>query len=1230
MPRISVVVPIYNVEEFLEPCLESLAAQSAGDFEAVLVDDGSTDSSGALAKAFARRDARFRVITQPNGGLSKARNTGLDATRSEFLHFLDSDDLLPPDAHELLLGALDETGSDFATGNVHRLTRRGTAQTPFLRHTFAERRLRTHISRDRPLLADRTAWNKLFRRSFWDAQGLRFPEGRVHEDIPVILPLHFRAKAVDVVPEPVYLYRIREGGDLSITQRRLEPKVLMDRLQAIEEVADFLNAEGPKAARRWYAESIVEDDLRYYVNALDGADDDYRALFLDRVNAVLDKVDDQAFEPLRAIERLKWHLVRRRLMPELLEVLRFQREDLKETPPVLVGGRAYGDYPYRTDPALKVPAGVYRLRDELMLRPRVDALWLEGEQLRLRGWAFIDGVGAPERDSQKLSLVALRRGPLRRVRYVLAPLRLRLTATRRPEATAEDAELSDATWSGFDATLDLGALRRRAGRRSPLQRGTPGGTWDVFATVKAGRELRRRMKWRTDGPQPVLAVELPGRDGPLVRAGVTEAGELAIEVLADRAELTSHRAQDDDLVLAGRVTGPVTGKVVLEARRADASARRRAPVEVAADGTWEARLPLARLLEAPAAPVRRETDPDAAEQEREAARDDDEPAPTAADADEDAGGDETEQAERSEAATSGGDAEEAAEPWELFLESKGRRRRVALPASVEAGTWPAGDGREVALRRTTQGDAALEDRRRAAVLETATWSDGGVLELAGRWPSVAGGEELVLQPGRRSEQRVVGVELGPDGRFSARLEPGAMPTLGGDLPLPEGWWGLYTHPPGDHHDDQLTPVAVAADLQARLPLEGAAAGKVFHLTVRPRGGAAVVAGRDLAVDERGRFNQLRLRREVYLGRRHEPLRDAVVYSSFRGRQFSDSPRMIHEELVRRGAPLEHLWIVKDGQAAVPDSATVLRDGSRESFEALATARYVVVNDHFPNWFHRRDDQVGLQTWHGTPLKRLGLDVSQTRQTIRRFQHRWAQQVANWQFVVSPNPFTTPILRRAYAIEGRLLETGYPRNDVLAADGREARTAAVRARLGLPEGKRIVLYAPTYRDHVVDGKGRHRLDLHLDVERLRDVVGGDTVVLFRKHHYVVDAAPATPDGFVRDVSHYPDGTELLLAADVLITDYSSMMFDFANTGRPMLFFTYDLEAYRDQIRGFYFDFLDTAPGPLLQTSDDVALALRDHEEVQRAHANRYAAFAERFCALDDGHAAARVVDEVFGA
>jgi CDP-glycerol glycerophosphotransferase len=271
--------------------------------------------------------------------------------------------------------------------------------------------------------------------------------------------------------------------------------------------------------------------------------------------------------------------------------------------------------------------------------------------------------------------------------------------------------------------------------------------------------------------------------------------------------------------------------------------------------------------------------------------------------------------------------------------------------------------------------------------------------------------------------------------------------------------------------------------------------------------------------------------------------------------------------------------------------------------------------------------VCLQTWHGAPLKRLGFDVTARRNQGNRFT-RWDQQVDNWQYVLSPNRFSTPILRRAYAIEGEMLETGYPRDDVLAGADREARTQELRRRLGIPDGKRTVLYAPTYRDHVYDARGRYRLDLHLDLERLHAALGDDTVILFRKHHYIVDPVPTQPNGFVRDVSRYPDGTELMLAADVLITDYSSMMFDYANTGRPMLFFTYDLDAYADEIRGFYLDYTETVPGPLLRTTDEIADALSDLDAVRASHAQRYDEFTRRFCELDDGHASARVVDRLF--
>jgi CDP-glycerol glycerophosphotransferase len=230
--------------------------------------------------------------------------------------------------------------------------------------------------------------------------------------------------------------------------------------------------------------------------------------------------------------------------------------------------------------------------------------------------------------------------------------------------------------------------------------------------------------------------------------------------------------------------------------------------------------------------------------------------------------------------------------------------------------------------------------------------------------------------------------------------------------------------------------------------------------------------------------------------------------------------------------------------------------------------------------------------------------------------------------VSPNRFSTPILRRAYAVEGEMLETGYPRDDVLARPDRDVLGAEVRRRLGVPEGKRTVLYAPTYRDNVFDRRGRYRLDLQLDLALLRRSLGDDTVILFRKHHYIVDPVPTDPEGFVRDVSQYPDGTELMLAADVLVTDYSSMMFDFANTGRPMLFFTHDLDAYQDVIRGFYFDFVKEAPGPLLRTTEELAGALGDLDAVRATYADRYEAFVRRFCELDDGHASARVVERVF--
>jgi CDP-glycerol glycerophosphotransferase len=552
--RISVVVPVFDVEEYLGACLRSIAAQTFGDLEVIMVDDGSTDGSPEIAAEFARRDSRFRLVRQPNGGLSKARNTGIGEARGDMLAFVDSDDVLPADAYERLLGALDATGSDFATGNVHRLEGSETTQAPFLARTFERTRLRTHVTRFRPLLADRTAWNKLYRREFWDRHGLRFPEGRLHEDIPVVLPLHFRARSVDVLADPVYYWRIRAR---SITQRRLERRALLDRLTSIEEVRDHLAAHGPRKGLKWYEQSAIADDLRLYLDLLGDADDEYRELFLDRAGAFVERAGWGVLRSLPAIDRLKWQLVRERRMPELLEVLRFQREELATTPPVRIRGRWYGDYPFRGE----LPDWIYRLRrQDVDLAPsaHIDELGRDGDRVVLRGRAAIEAVGAP----QRVTVTAVRPGRWQ-------PLRSRIAALRLPTTTSGRT---------FEATLDPRALRRRDG------------DWELSVHVRGGGLSRRRSRFVVEMPRPESGVNLRHGESMLTVAA-TAWGKLVAQTRSDWVAVTGHRVEDETLELEGECSGAADE---LELRRESDALVFTAPVS--ATGTrWTAQVPLADL-----------------------------------------------------------------------------------------------------------------------------------------------------------------------------------------------------------------------------------------------------------------------------------------------------------------------------------------------------------------------------------------------------------------------------------------------------------------------------------------------------------------------------------------------------------------------------------------------------------------------------------------------------------
>ncbi|MFJ9519103.1 CDP-glycerol glycerophosphotransferase family protein [Kitasatospora sp. NPDC101801] len=463
-------------------------------------------------------------------------------------------------------------------------------------------------------------------------------------------------------------------------------------------------------------------------------------------------------------------------------------------------------------------------------------------------------------------------------------------------------------------------------------------------------------------------------------------------------------------------------------------------------------------------------------------------------------------------------------------------------------------------------------------------------------------------------------------------------SAGADLgrrPLRRGVWELWLRPAGRAEDEQ--PLLLSQRALAQLPCAvalgataGVVAGGAKQAVLQSRWHNTLILDSTpvLAPAERSRYAQRRLRTVDYPAARRHPLRPTVLYDVFGGRGYADSPRAVHAELARRDVPLEHLWVVDDAQAVVPAGVRPVRSHSPEWYEALATSRYLVGNTHLPDFLDRRPGQVVLQTWHGSLLKRIAHDMTNPLLARAGYLAALDREVPQWSLLLSPSAFATPILRRAFRYPGEILESGYPRNDLLA---RGADASAVRRRLGIPDGRRVVLYAPTWREDQQRGNGDgYRLDLRLDLAAARAALGADHVLLVRPHTHVAEPLPGAGDGFVRDVGDYPDVQELLLAADVLVTDYSSIMFDFAITGRPMLFFTYDLAHYRDALRGFYFDFEREAPGPLLADSAELIGALRSlttGTTLVDRHADAYRRFRATHCRLDDGRAAARVVDRL---
>ncbi len=513
-PRISVVVAFFNNEDDLADCLDSIAAQSFADLEVIMVDDASTDHSAQIARAKAAADPRFTLLQPAHGGPGGARNRGVERARGEFLAFVDGDDVLPANAYELLLHALEQSGSDFVSGAVFRVGPKGINPSALHALALKGRQTGTHITRTPRLLYDVSVWNKLFRRSFWDSHELSYPEGVVWEDIRLMTKAHVLARAVDVIPDTVYYWRERAQGRLSITQSRTSIANLRDRMTALDDIDEFIAAHSTASLLRAHQRKALKNDLWLYVQDLHKVTEAYRAEFADLVNGYLDHVSRRVLRSLPATHKLAYHLVRIRAMPQLAELAAWLVEQpVRQVPMIRRWGRLRADLPFLTNSPVPVPARVFRphWRDLDPYMQVDDIGWArdkrgQSDRLVVTGRANVPSVDIPRRRNTSKIVVLRPAGPGIRRLPVVRPARSFL----HPEATAlSEQERYNYDWSGFRFTV------------SPRWfRGT--GEWECYMLVR-GRGVWRPARVHTPVPGPAERPQ-PRQVAPGLRFGARWAG----------------------------------------------------------------------------------------------------------------------------------------------------------------------------------------------------------------------------------------------------------------------------------------------------------------------------------------------------------------------------------------------------------------------------------------------------------------------------------------------------------------------------------------------------------------------------------------------------------------------------------------------------------------------------------------------------------------------------------
>lgn len=1156
--RISVIIPVYNVQEFLEECVDSVLAQTINNrslddgydrnLQILLIDDGSTDNSGEMAKEYAEKYENVEYIYEENQGLGHARNYGCEFAEGDYIVFLDSDDFVPPKAYERMYNAAIRDGSDYVVGGVWRFNSRINWIAKIHKTVFSTTKELTHISKTPELFYDTTAWNKLIKRSFWQENGFKFEEGRLYEDIPVIIPMHFKAEKASIVYETCYMWRLREGKSKSITQTTDDIKTLEDRLFVMGKVDEFFkeNVKDPEMHRikdiKW-----LEIDLMLFVEKLNSvAKEDSTELIKGMQEYISNNIDPECFKYLNEFDSLKYEYLMNNDFERLVKLINFEKDDMKTTKVfeenshiMIEGDKDFlKESPFCIDKFIREYKKKVRYLQDVKYRK---------DHIMVQGFTIVPGLKDIDFSDREFSFQLVNSET--RKKMPLEHDDININEKNLPTFRIPYGDSFSYKAGGYKFYIPYSAFKDNPDfygeNRIMISFKQGDVTYNYFAGVaKANVRIHSDLKAKLVD-DTYFYIKYDFNNELIINISSVKNSADKIDVAENR--LTVH-------------TPEYHGKMYLVYEKDSINPERKIELDYDEESSIysldvdEIRETIGRLYYENGQPV--------IHKEKELL---------------------TFSCEKGQVVVN------AIRDYQYKI-CKGDHLTMVSKIHQDKNLFTL----DTQLKSTVLGDRKLK----SAKLFT---KDEKVLE------------DFVLATGEISGSKE---DYKPDGQHDIIFKL--------DFTNKEVVRNLYHGFHDIYVKYDFGDVTFVTSLYLKKHYSKLCTVNVFHYKVYR---SKLSTLRIQVTRKWRRWENSAMKRKNNEGMKYKLMRKLpinkkrILFESWWGEKYHCNPRYLYEYIDKNHPEYECVWSLNDEHTPINGNGKRVRKNTLKYFYYLATSKYFVNNVNFQDHYVKRDGQIEIATMHGTPLKTLGFDVPGELETKKK-EENFTRRCSRWNYLTVQSDFVADVTKSCYHYDKELLKVGYPRTDILFTKNNEKDINEIKEKLGLPLDKKVILYAPTWRI-------RNKFDLMLDLKSFKKNLSDDYVLILRIHPFAVKGwdQPETDD-FVYDFSAFDSAEELYLVSDLLITDYSSVMFDYAILDRPIILFTYDMEEYKDKLRGMYIDIREHKPGPILYTSEEVEDAIINIDETEKEFKVFRDKFREKFNQYECEDSSKKVFERMF--